>query len=785
MNMNDSVPSGEAASVGQPEAGTGEPAQVSANVDAAGQSSPQPPAAVGAAPVPVPRVPYTGYGLALLVCLAVVSALHWGWYPLFVDTYYHMAVIQGMEQAGGLPGWAFWEMAPGGRVHIYPPTIHVVGYYASLVGVSPVKYVTFLSWVLYPACLAATWLWLRKLFGARVGLIAVILLSGSTAVFWNQTTFTANAFSMTLAPLALLALESEQFLACGVLNLLASAAHPMGLFLPPALVINTLLRRKRWVAGLLAASVPVLLYAPWLAHIWANRAYLPEQRTGGDISLMGIGAGSGLNLGVALTGAAVLGLVWILVRRREALGLLGPVLGFVVVVPMGFGGRLFQFNLHWPLACLGAYGAGMMLDWIELKRPQWQSAIKIVSVSLAFLVMVTWVAVEIPMPKKFGGLGGPGGPAAPARTEPRAQDPQRGPGPEAVKPVRFTVGLSQLVQLFDPESRPMPFGGGAPGGMPGRAGGLPGAPGQGMPAAGPGQLPGQPDPAGVFRGAGGMPGRTGGFPGADPAQGNPMGPGQFPSQPDQAGIPRGPGGMGRNARFPDRTGFQGNRDLARQGGRAGFGGAPGSVNMIRLEGAQEYFDAVTRLVAVGEVISVSDGPASSLVTGATGRWTTGGILRDVRSADSRTRAENCQFLALLATGGVGGRPDSQGGGNSMRTQGFTKVFENAYGSLWKNNTPLPKGQPVKAAVSTLNLLVLAGVGILLVLLDFWLPREQVRLRIILAVAAVLVALSCLASLAWTSVEELRHPPKVPVAQRENPRPGGPPAGFGPGGPPDR
>ena len=81
---------------------------------------------------------------------------------------------------------------------------------------------------------------------------------------------------MVLAPLALLALEKERFLACGVLNFVAITMHPMGLFLPPALVINTLLRRKKILPGLLAASVPVVLYGPWLAHIWANRAFLPR-----------------------------------------------------------------------------------------------------------------------------------------------------------------------------------------------------------------------------------------------------------------------------------------------------------------------------------------------------------------------------------------------------------------------------------------------------------------------------------------------------------------------------
>lgn len=668
-----------------------------------------------------------GYGLTLVAAVAILSVLHWSWYPMFIDTYYHMAVIQGMDQAGGLPAWAFWEMAPGGRVHIYPPAIHIIGYLLTFVGLSPAAFITLLSGTLYPACLFTTWLWLRKVFGPRTALAAVILLCGPAAFFWNQATFTANAFSMTFAPLALLALESEHFLACGVLNLLASTAHPMGLFLPPALAINTWLRRKKVWPGLLAACLPMALYAPWLGHIWANRAYLPEQRTGSDVSLMGIGVGSGLNLGIFITLAALAGIFWIVKKRREGLGLLGPALGFAVVLPMGFGGRFFQFNVHWPMACLGGYGIGMLIEWLEQRMPRWENAIRVASVSLAFAALTTWAAIEIPMPKKFGGLpGGPGGPGM-NRNEGREQMRAGGPispmgpmGNAAPGSSRFSGGPSELVQLLDPSSRPAPFGGGGPGGMPG----------------GPG-MQGRPNFPGGFPGPGGMP---------------------FPGDPFMGGAPE-----------------QGNTSRGELGGRGmrGMrgGGGPGGMDMIHQEGAQEFFAQVKKLVGANDVICIQDGPAGSLLTGATGRWTSGGILRDVQSAEGRVRPADCQFQAILNVAGPGPGGMDRGGN---QTQGFTKVFENAFGALWKNNTKVASKAPAQAAVATWSLVLLALIGLAALGVDLYWPKNQVRWRQGAALGAFVLAALCLAPLTVTAIGELLHPPKV-EARRNGLEPfGGPP-----------
>ena len=136
---------------------------------------------------------YAYAAVALLIVVALATVASWRLYPVFIDTYYHMAVIEGFSQAGGITTRAFWEMAPGGRVHIYPPSLHVIGYFFHLLGVSTGTYMTLVSATFYLGCLLTTWIWLRSILGDRSALFGVVLLCGPYAFFSTQATFQAVA----------------------------------------------------------------------------------------------------------------------------------------------------------------------------------------------------------------------------------------------------------------------------------------------------------------------------------------------------------------------------------------------------------------------------------------------------------------------------------------------------------------------------------------------------------------------------------------------------------------
>lgn len=593
---------------------------------------------------------WTAYGIALLIFIALLSAFRSELYPVFVDTYYHMAAIAGLNEAGGLPTWAFWEMAPGGRPHIYPPALHVLGHLASLAGVSPKGFIAFVSWAFYPLSFLTAWLWLRSVAGARAAFFAVALLSAPAAWFWNQTAHTANALTMVLAPLALLALERERFLACAVLNFVATAAHPMGLFLPPALALNALLRRKRLSAGLLAAAAPVVLYVPWLAHIWANRAFLPPSRLGGSSELVQHGFQASL---IALP-LAVVGLGRAFFEGRERLGLFGPLLGFAVVLPIGFGNRFFTFNVHWPLAALAGLGAARCLEALDfwLRSRAWANAL---TASLAFFTLVAYPGIHA-----------------------------RPPPPGAISSEWFlALQPSSLVLLLDPRSQPEP--------------------GFGPPPPEREMAPERPVP--------GMPGRPGPRPG-------PVGP-----------------------------------------------------DFLHRRGAERFFANVRKEVPPDAIIFVEDPPLASLLSGATSRRTTSGILRDVRPLLPPPSPLECDFAVTLGPERYREPREALKPPPAAGPPGFEIAYENPFGTLWRNPSPPVRKLAAPApALKTHVLLALSGIGLILLIVDL-LTSARLRSSSIIPSAAFVAAAMCMAPLCLVAMLEFRHPPRpaADVAQEFSPR----------------
>jgi hypothetical protein len=390
-----------------------------------------------------------------------------------------------------------------------------------------------------------------------------------------------------------------------VLHFVALTMHPMGLFLPSALVVNTLLSRKRIFAGLLCATVPTALYLPWLLHVWASRSALPAHRTGLSLSLGGHGA----NLGLLLSVFAVLGIVYVVRWRDRSLALIGALIGFAVVFPLGYGGRFLTFNVHWPLACLGGFGLACAVRGLEASSSA-RIYGRVLSLVVGCSAIVVFPSVDMLLPPQEH----PG--------------PPRGPMPEVPRGWHVRIQPGALLRLLDQEPR---------------------------------------------------------------------------------------------------------LDL---------GPPAGGADLIHRSGAEQFFAAVREQVVIGDVIFMRDPPGASLITGVTGRWTSDGILRDVKSREPPQLAEDCDFAAVLAQGPAFAfgppkppptvpMPPPRSFGGAMRLpiravlshsptvpSGFEKVFANEFGSLWRNpNKPSHARQPPRPAISFVLFTVISVAGLALIAIE--------------------------------------------------------------------
>ncbi len=120
------------------------------------------------------------YAAFLLVFYALAQALRWRILPQSMDTYYHLLTAWGFVQAGGYSGWDFWQYAPVGRVHIYPPFFHIILSPFIAFGVNRVILAKLFEAGMPFFFISALWHFTRKNYGARMAFF--VLLSAATSI---------------------------------------------------------------------------------------------------------------------------------------------------------------------------------------------------------------------------------------------------------------------------------------------------------------------------------------------------------------------------------------------------------------------------------------------------------------------------------------------------------------------------------------------------------------------------------------------------------------------------
>ena len=124
--------------------------------------------------------------LGLMAGLLALALFYWHNYPVHMDTYYHMGVTSGFSSAGGVALHSFWEFAPGGRPHLYPPLLHIIMFAVSGGGVSILGAGRIVSFFAFPLMLLTNWYAMRRLFSTRAAFYTLVLLSSCYLLFWHS-----------------------------------------------------------------------------------------------------------------------------------------------------------------------------------------------------------------------------------------------------------------------------------------------------------------------------------------------------------------------------------------------------------------------------------------------------------------------------------------------------------------------------------------------------------------------------------------------------------------------
>lgn len=135
------------------------------------------------------------YSYSLLAVFFLAQLLRWRVSPQHIDNYYHLLTSWGFLKAGGYVGWDFWQYAPVGRPHIYPPFFHILLSAFISTGISRIILIKALELILPVTFLFVLYRFSAAHFGHRLAFF-VLAFAGSSYSFFLSL---ANYLPATLA----------------------------------------------------------------------------------------------------------------------------------------------------------------------------------------------------------------------------------------------------------------------------------------------------------------------------------------------------------------------------------------------------------------------------------------------------------------------------------------------------------------------------------------------------------------------------------------------------------
>ena len=219
-----------------------------------------------------------GYDYLTLGFISVIiglSLFSWGIYPLDIDIYYHLSVMTGFNLSGGVVTHDFWNFAPYGRPHLYPPFLHIIMLMMDKMGLSVPLIGKLVSFSLYPLSLITFWLTMKRIYGRVAGFYGTLLLSVSFPYFESQAVLNPSALVMVLIPTIFYCIERGKLKAGTILLTFSLYSHMLiGYLAPLSFLLYGLFNRERRRNILIMLVVSGLLHLPWIVHILFNLDYL-------------------------------------------------------------------------------------------------------------------------------------------------------------------------------------------------------------------------------------------------------------------------------------------------------------------------------------------------------------------------------------------------------------------------------------------------------------------------------------------------------------------------------
>ncbi len=142
------------------------------------------------------------YSRLIILSYCLLQILRWQILPQFMDIYYHLLTAWGFIQAGGYSGWDFWQYAPYGRIHVYPPVFHIILALLIKLGISKVILAKFFEVITPVVFLGTLWYFVKRNFNQRLAFFTLLAFSSSFTFYLSLLNYIPASLAFIFGLLA-------------------------------------------------------------------------------------------------------------------------------------------------------------------------------------------------------------------------------------------------------------------------------------------------------------------------------------------------------------------------------------------------------------------------------------------------------------------------------------------------------------------------------------------------------------------------------------------------------
>lgn len=387
--------------------------------------------------------------LGFIALLTFILILNWNYLPTAeLDTPYHLLMGKMFADYDKIMLWDYYEFAPIGRPHLYPPLEHILVWWMhDITGADWWSIGRFVSLIQYPLPLFAIWFFCRKLFNPVTALASVVFLSISYQFWFWQASVAPTALIVSLFPFFLYCFYRKKVLLSIIL--LTSFLY-LHLGLPYAVIVSIFIfslfsvrHTKEYLKQFaVVTGFSALFFLPWVIHILMHREWLRFSPHGvfDPLSLL-------ISFNILTVAFFIVGFLTCLKKAKSDLKyllILSAFVGFLSIAIYGF-----RYETHSPIINCIVAGIGFEIVYTKILTKTSRASRKKVAAGV-LLLLIPLGAFSVAL---GSGMSPQGRPQKPGQ---RQNQPQLPPGqqqPQPPKqptpsPPRIRIQRSPLLEML-------------------------------------------------------------------------------------------------------------------------------------------------------------------------------------------------------------------------------------------------------------------------------------------------------------------------------------------------